>query len=41
MNWNNTRFDNRNPITIEAARNVGDILKYVEGAPQPRYSYYM
>lgn len=30
MNWNNTQFDNRNPITIRAARGVGDILKYVE-----------
>lgn len=42
MNWNNTQFDNRNPITIRAARGVGDILKYVEeGRGQPRYSYYM
>lgn len=41
MNWNNTQFDNGDPITLRAARNVGDILKYVEGSPQPRYSYYM
>ncbi len=41
MNWNNTQFDNGEPITLRAARNVGDILKYVEGDPQPRYSYYM
>ncbi len=42
MNWNNTQFDNRNPITIRAARGVGDILKYVEeGHDQSRYSYYM
>lgn len=42
MNWNNTQFDNRNPITIRAARGVGDILKYVEeGHGQTRYSYYM
>ena len=41
MNWNNTQFDNGEPITLRAARNVGDILKYVEGTPQPRYSYYM
>jgi hypothetical protein len=42
MNWNNTQFDNRNPITIRAARGVGDILKYVEeGRGQSRYSYYM
>lgn len=41
MNWNNTQFDNGDPITLRAARSVGDILKYVEGDPQPRYSYYM
>jgi hypothetical protein len=42
MNWNNTQFDNRDPITIRAARGVGDILKYVEeGRGQSRYSYYM
>lgn len=42
MNWNNTQFDNRNPITVKAARGVGDILKYVgEGQGQSRYSYYM
>ncbi len=41
MNWNNTQFDNGDPITLRAARSVGDILKYVEEDPQPRYSYYM
>lgn len=42
MNWNNTQFDNRSPITLRAARGVGSILKYVEdGRVQPRYSYYM
>ncbi len=41
MNWNNSQFDNGDPITLRAARNVGDILKYIEGGPQPRYSYYM
>lgn len=30
MNWNNTQFDRKFPITIECARNVGDILKYLE-----------
>ena len=43
MNWNVTQFDGGVPITIEAARRVGKILKYL--APdQPvahRYSYYM
>ncbi len=41
MNWNNTQFDNGDPITLRAARGVGDILKYIEGSPQPRYSFYM
>ena len=43
MNWNNTQFDGGLPITIRAARNVGDILKYIpEGSPiAPRYSFYM
>ena len=42
MNWNNTQFDNGDPITLRAARSVGKILKYIEGNhPQPRYSYYM
>jgi hypothetical protein len=42
MNWNNTQFDNGDPITLRAARGVGNILKYSEGdRPQPRYSYYM
>lgn len=43
MNWNNTRFDGKYPITIQCARRVGDILKYIseEEKPQIRYSYYM
>jgi hypothetical protein len=43
MNWNNTQFDGGDPITIRAARHVGDILKYVpEGRAIPaRYSFYM
>jgi hypothetical protein len=42
MNWNNTQFDNRDPITLRAPRGVGSILKYVEeGRVQPRYSFYM
>jgi hypothetical protein len=43
MNWNVTQFDGGVPITVEAARRVGDILKYVE-PDQPvghRYSNYM
>ena len=43
MNWNNTQFDGGEPITIRAARRVGDILKYVPDAQPiaPRYSFYM
>jgi len=46
MNWNNTQFDMSKPITLHAARGVGDILKYVSNdAPESRiaarYSFYM
>jgi hypothetical protein len=43
MNWNNTQFDGRLPITLRAARQVGKILKYVEedGYVESNYSGYM
>lgn len=43
MNWNNTQFDNRDPITIAASRKVGKILKYMGESDrvQTRYSYFM
>lgn len=43
MNWNNTQFDRQMPITIECARNVGEILKYLnpDDQMQLKYSYYM
>jgi hypothetical protein len=43
MNWNHTQFDAGDPITLEAARKVGKILKYVseDGRVATRYSYYM
>ncbi len=44
MNWNNTQFDGKYPITIRCARNVGQIMKYLEpnqGEPQISYSFYM
>ncbi len=43
MNWNNTQFDGKYPITIECARKVGQIMKYVDEneKPQIRYSFYM
>ena len=43
MNWNNTQFDRSDPITMRAAYQVGNVLKYVGERSQiaPRYSYYM
>jgi hypothetical protein len=43
MNWNNTQFDRKFPITIECSRKVGEILKYLEQdqVPQIKYSFYM
>jgi hypothetical protein len=43
MNWNNTQFDGHEPITTQAARQVGKILKYIPegGRLQTHYRYYM
>jgi hypothetical protein len=43
MNWNNTQMDGRLPITLECARKIGDIMKYVSPTekPQVSYSFYM
>lgn len=43
MNWNNTQFDRKYPITIECARKVGLIMKYVPEYEEPQisYSFYM
>ncbi|MEM1186699.1 MAG: hypothetical protein AAGI53_17075 [Planctomycetota bacterium] len=43
MNWNSTRFVNSEPITLSAARTVGDVLRYAETHESipARYSYYM
>ena len=43
MNWNNTQIDGKYPITIECARRVGLIMKYIPEnvVPQSRYSFYM
>ena len=43
MNWNNTQFDGKYPITIQCARKVGQIIKYLSEHEQPqiRYSFYM
>lgn len=43
MNWNDTQFDGGMPITIRAARQVGNILKYSgpnDSVPS-QYSFYM
>ena len=43
LNWNNTQFDGGEPITVRAARRVGDILKCVPegGTIQPSFRFYM
>ena len=43
MNWNNTQFDNALPVTIAAAKQVGEVLKYLPDREElaPRYSFYM
>jgi hypothetical protein len=42
MNWNQTQFDGGMPITIRAARQVGDILRHATSDKiQPAYSHYM
>ncbi|PZD79417.1 hypothetical protein [Mesonia sp. K7] len=43
MNWNNTQFDRKFPITIDCSRNVGEILKYLgeDQKPQIKFSFYM
>jgi hypothetical protein len=43
LNWNNTQFDGGEPITVRAARRVGDILKCVPegGTLQPGFRFFM
>jgi hypothetical protein len=43
MNWNNTQFDGKEPITLRCARQVGQILKYFgpNDHYQPYYRFYM
>lgn len=42
MNWNNTQFDGKYPITLKCARMVGEIMKYLgDDKPQSKYCYYM
>jgi hypothetical protein len=43
LNWNNTQFDGGEPITVRAARRVGDILKCVAegGKVQPTFRFFI
>jgi len=43
MNWNNTQFDGSEPITLRAARQVSEVLRYCpeDRLPETRYSFYM
>lgn len=44
LNWNNTQFDGGEPITVRAARQVGDILKCVptkDEQIQPGFRFFM
>lgn len=43
MNWNNTQFDGKYPVTLGCARKVGEIMKYLgeRDVPQIRYGFYM
>ncbi len=43
MNWNDTQFDGGLPITIRAAHEVGDLLRYTAPSDNipPHYSFYM
>jgi hypothetical protein len=43
LNWNSTQFDGGEPVTIQAARDVGKVLRFC-GPDDPiafRYSFYM
>lgn len=42
MNWNDTQFDHREPITLAASRRVGRILKHADRDNiATRYAFYM
>jgi len=43
MNWNNTQFDGKYPVTLGCSRKVGEIMKYLNESdtPQIRYGFYM
>ena len=39
LNWNNTQFDGGEPMTLRAARKVGDILKWMPPTEDSRHSF--
>ena len=43
LNWNNSRLDGREPITMRAARSIGTILRHIAptGSVGGRYAFYM
>jgi hypothetical protein len=43
MNWTNTHFDGKWPITLLAARQVGSILRHLgpDDRCEPHYGFYM
>jgi hypothetical protein len=43
MNWNNTQFDGGEPVTLRAAKQVKDVLRFCDAATvvEPHYSFYM
>lgn len=43
MNWNNTQFDGKYPITMVCARKVGEVMKYLDTneKAQIKYGFYM
>jgi hypothetical protein len=43
LNWNTTQFDGGDPVTIQASREVGQVLRFCgdEQIIAPRYAFYM
>lgn len=43
MNWNNSQFDQGEPMTVRAAREVSNILRYIQPGQQiaQGYAWYM
>ena len=39
LNWNNTQFDGGEPMTLRAARKVGDVLKWMPPTDDSRHSF--